>query len=177
MKKEIFDPIGVILQIIIFQSSQYFSLGVILVMMNALFGAGVFSSHMDQYFSYRSFSIFTRSGLATILSWLLLPIFGFLFISFCHNFFKILKNKNFRIPSLYFFIKKSKKCLDFSLTFQIIHFVFCIFYKKGIPIRWEWWVCMTVNTIVTTFASQFFCHQRELREIPLNSSMPIRLKD
>jgi hypothetical protein len=63
-------------------------------------------------------------------------------------------------------VEKSKKCLDFSATLFMIHFILCTFYN-GFPATWDWYIVHVFGTIVMVLLGEYICSRRELDEIPL----------
>jgi hypothetical protein len=63
-------------------------------------------------------------------------------------------------------VEKSKKCLDFSVTLFIIHFIFCVMYN-GFPATWDWYIVHVLGTIMMILLGEYICSRRELDEIPL----------
>ena len=70
---------------------------------------------------------------------------------------------------LYFVVERTKKCLDFTLTLYLFHFVGCSFYG-GFPLSVEWWVTIGVSAACMTLAGESLCMKKELRDIP--TSLP-----
>lgn len=63
-------------------------------------------------------------------------------------------------------VRRSKKCMDFTITFHVIHLIFCIVYK-AFPVYWEWYVFIVLHGIIMTLVGEFSCYWREQREINL----------
>jgi hypothetical protein len=143
---EVFDARLIISQIILFQTSQYFLLSFVLFLLDAITGNYVC---VDQYFNYKTFNIRTRFGLVTIIAWLTVAFVG----AVC----------------LYLIVQRTRKCLDFCVTFFVIHFFMCVFYR-GFPMRWEWWIVQVLNTFVMTVVGEFLCYRREMQYIPVKKS-------
>nr|CAG4719497.1 unnamed protein product [Naegleria fowleri] len=66
-------------------------------------------------------------------------------------------------------VRRSKKCMDFTITFHVIHLLLCIIYK-AFPVYWEWYVCVILHSITMTLVGEFSCYWREQREINLPST-------
>mmetsp|Transcript_10366 Transcript_10366/g.20625 ORF Transcript_10366/g.20625 Transcript_10366/m.20625 type:complete len:154 (+) Transcript_10366:227-688(+) len=62
-------------------------------------------------------------------------------------------------------IEKSKKCLDFSVTLFLFHFIACCVHS-GFPKSWEWWIFNVSGVISCTCLGEWLCSVREMREIP-----------
>jgi hypothetical protein len=63
-------------------------------------------------------------------------------------------------------VEKSKMCLDFSVTYFLIHLVISSFYY-GIPATADWWIVHIFSTIVMVLVGEYLCSLRELSDIPL----------
>jgi hypothetical protein len=63
-------------------------------------------------------------------------------------------------------VEKSKMCLDFSVTYFIIHLVISSFYYR-VPATADWWIVHVVATIVMVLVGEYLCSLRELSDIPL----------
>ena len=63
-------------------------------------------------------------------------------------------------------VEKSKKCLDFSVTYTTIHLLLCTIYN-GFPASWDWWILNVLGMIIMTVLGEFLCSRLELKEIPL----------
>lgn len=64
-------------------------------------------------------------------------------------------------------VDRSKKCLDFSSTAHIIHFIVCLVYSESIPGDPSWWVFHMVSLYIMTSVSFALCRRFELGDIPL----------
>jgi len=62
-------------------------------------------------------------------------------------------------------VGRAKKCLDFTATAYILHFLVVLAYD-GFPTIWEWWVINVISLIATVVVGEILCMRRELREIP-----------
>ena len=60
----------------------------------------------------------------------------------------------------------TKKCLDFTATWHILHLCGCTLYD-GFPNSWEWWAVAIANLIVMSLLGEYLCMRREMRDIPL----------
>ena len=66
-------------------------------------------------------------------------------------------------------IEKSKKCLDFSITTFLLHFIFTVIYNGSfmtVVSSWQWWICQVSGMIIMVCLGEYVCSIRELREIP-----------
>ena len=63
-------------------------------------------------------------------------------------------------------VEKSKMCLDFSVTYFLIHLVISSFYYR-VPVTADWWIVHITATIVMVLVGEYLCSLRELSDIPL----------
>lgn len=63
-------------------------------------------------------------------------------------------------------VEKSKMCLDFSVTYFLIHLVISSFYYR-VPATADWWIVHIAATIVMILVGEYLCSLRELSDIPL----------
>lgn len=133
----------IITQIILMQCAHYFILGLLFVILGLLFGV---PPTIEQFFSYKAITIFSKIGLVSSTAWILNAFMGVLL---CFT-----------------IVQRAAKCLDHTITIYIIHFFLCVFYK-GFPVYWEWWVVMILNIIITALLGEYICYLVESREIPL----------
>jgi protein SYS1 len=64
-------------------------------------------------------------------------------------------------------VEKSKKCLDFSITWFLCHLAFVYLYNFSFPTHMEWYILHIVATIIMILLGEHLCVKRELDEIPL----------
>jgi protein SYS1 len=64
-------------------------------------------------------------------------------------------------------VEKSKKCLDFSITWFLCHLAFVYMYNFSFPTHMEWYILHIVATIIMILLGEHLCVKRELDEIPL----------
>jgi hypothetical protein len=63
-------------------------------------------------------------------------------------------------------VERAKKCLDFTVTFHLMHLLFC-WQHGGFPSSWEWWIANGVSLIGMALLGECLCMKREMQEIPL----------
>jgi hypothetical protein len=63
-------------------------------------------------------------------------------------------------------VEKSKKCLDFSFTLFVVHFLIVCIYN-GIPSTWDWWIVHILSMVSMVFLGEYLCAKREMEDIPL----------
>ena len=71
-----------------------------------------------------------------------------------------------------FLVQRAKKCLDFSSTVYLIHFL-AVSASSGFPKDASWWLNLAVDIAITAVLSEWLCLKQELKEIPL-ASIPRR---
>ena len=63
-------------------------------------------------------------------------------------------------------VEKSKKCLDFTFTYFILHLVLsCLF--GGVPATFDWWIMHILALIFMVVLGEYLCSLKELELIPL----------
>jgi len=65
-----------------------------------------------------------------------------------------------------FIVQRAKKCLDFSSTVYLIHFL-AVSASSGFPKEASWWLNLAVDIAITAVLSEWLCLKQELKEIPL----------
>lgn len=133
----------IITQIIMMQCAHYLTLGIILSLLNLCFSI---SPTVEQIFSYKAFTIFTKIGRVSLAAWFLNSFIG-------------------ALTSL-LIVQRAAKCLDHTITLYVVHFFICVFYK-GFPVYWEWWLIMFISVAITATLGEYVCYRVESREIPL----------
>lgn len=63
-------------------------------------------------------------------------------------------------------VEKSKKCLDFSLTQLLLHFILTCLYG-GFPTQLQWWIVHIAGTIAMVVFGEYLCSRKEMEDIPL----------
>lgn len=77
--------------------------------------------------------------------------------------------------SLWYIVKRTKQCLDFTLTVHLIHFIVCCIYNARAPTSISWWLTNTVVIVIMTVLGEFLCMRTEMAEIPLGGSARVDL--
>mmetsp|Transcript_21333 Transcript_21333/g.44419 ORF Transcript_21333/g.44419 Transcript_21333/m.44419 type:complete len:157 (-) Transcript_21333:19-489(-) len=67
---------------------------------------------------------------------------------------------------LYLVVKKSAKCLDFTITLLVMHLLCTVVYTREFPRSWEWWIVNVVGGLVMVLGGEWVCSRAELRDIP-----------
>jgi hypothetical protein len=73
-----------------------------------------------------------------------------------------------RSLALWFIVKRTKQCLDFSGTAHLIHLLVCWSYNGAFPSSMSWWVLNIVCLAIMCVCAEFLCMRTELKAIPLN---------
>lgn len=68
---------------------------------------------------------------------------------------------------LWFIVRRTKLCLDFSCTFHVIHLIICWMYNAAFPSTMSWWLLNCVCTALMCVCGEFLCLKTELNEIPI----------
>lgn len=68
---------------------------------------------------------------------------------------------------LWFIVKRTKQCWDFTTTVHLIHLVICWFYNSYFPNTISWWFVTVINVIIMTVTGEFMCMRSELKAIPI----------
>jgi hypothetical protein len=68
---------------------------------------------------------------------------------------------------LWFLIRRTKLCLDFSCTFHLVHLVICWWYNAAFPTNMSWWLLNAVCATIMCVCGEFLCLKTELKEIPV----------
>ncbi|MBN3299876.1 SYS1 protein, partial [Amia calva] len=70
---------------------------------------------------------------------------------------------------LWFFIRRGKQCLDFTVTVHFFHLIGCWIYNTHLPAALSWWLvnmaCMALMAVI----GEYLCMRTELRAIPVNT--------
>lgn len=69
------------------------------------------------------------------------------------------------------FVERSKSCLDFSLTYYIIHFICVWYYNKSMPDTFIWYFINACGAFIMCVASEFLCRKEEMKSIPISASV------
>ena len=77
--------------------------------------------------------------------------------------------------SLWYIVKRTKQCLDFTLTVHLIHFIICCIYNSRVPTSMSWWITNIVVIVIMTVLGEFLCMRTEMKEIPLGTSSKVDL--
>ncbi|CRH00924.1 protein SYS1, putative [Plasmodium relictum] len=65
-------------------------------------------------------------------------------------------------------VKRAKKCLDYVLTYNIIHFILSVLVS-GFPLSCMWYINFFFNITLTVLISEYICYKEEMKEIKINN--------
>ncbi|KAH9361872.1 hypothetical protein HPB48_003719 [Haemaphysalis longicornis] len=71
---------------------------------------------------------------------------------------------------LWYFVQRTKQCLDFSCTVHLFHLIGCWIYNAAFPHTLSWWLLNTACVTVTCVCGEFLCIRTEMKAIPLSLS-------
>eukprot|EP00668_Euglena_longa_P045175 GGOE01060802.1.p1 GENE.GGOE01060802.1~~GGOE01060802.1.p1 ORF type:complete len:157 (+),score=34.29 GGOE01060802.1:58-528(+) len=138
-----FDAAYILSQIITMQCLYYCGLAINLFIIDMILREPL---SLSQFFSTEGVSFTKLSGWAIIISYVLAAV----------------ESGGF----LYLVVERSKKCLDFTLTLFVLHFLACV-AVYGFPVNVEWWLLIVLSTAIMTLSGEWLCMKRELQEISL----------
>uniref|UniRef100_A0A7S0ZK56 Protein SYS1 homolog n=1 Tax=Timspurckia oligopyrenoides TaxID=708627 RepID=A0A7S0ZK56_9RHOD len=148
--RESFNPWLILFHIVLLQFCFYISYSILLFTLNRM--GGIQSSVVEQMFQPVLLTFSTIPGWFTICSFVLCSIGPYL-------------------TALVFFIRRAKKCLDYTVTLYIIHFVACTSYSGRIPTHWAWWFVIILTATIVSLSAEFLCLRLfDMREISLNTT-------
>ncbi|CAB1353916.1 unnamed protein product [Coregonus sp. 'balchen'] len=70
---------------------------------------------------------------------------------------------------LWFFIRRGKQCLDFTITVHFFHMIGCWIYNAHLPAALSWWLVNVACMALMAVIGEYLCMRTELRAIPVNS--------
>ncbi len=98
------------------------------------------------------------------------PIPNFYLTFICHL-------KSFFAPCLFlsaiglwFFIRRGKQCLDFTVTVHFLHMIGCWIYNAHLPAALSWWLVNVACMALMAVIGEYLCMRTELRAIPVNTA-------
>lgn len=65
------------------------------------------------------------------------------------------------------FVERTKSCLDFSLTYHIVHFALVWYYSRSLPDTFIWYFINACCACVMCVGGEFLCSRDEMRIIQL----------
>ena len=73
-----------------------------------------------------------------------------------------------RALGLWYVVKRTKLCLDFTCTVHFFHLLACWLFNSSFPNTLTWWLVNTVDIVIMTVLGEFLCMRTELKAIPLS---------
>ncbi|CAD7092673.1 unnamed protein product [Hermetia illucens] len=140
------DPFLLTAQIIAMQSLLYVSLGIVMCFMEMIVGDGT-NHTLNHLFQYHEIHVSDIEGRLVICAFIVNSLIG----SF----------------ALWFIVKRTKMCLDFSCTFHFLHLVVCWWYNASFPSNFSWWFLNAICVALMCVGGEFLCLKTELKEIPV----------
>lgn len=64
-------------------------------------------------------------------------------------------------------VEKSKKCLDFCVTYFLLHLILSTWYTGHLPRTSDWWIVHLAATLIMVLVGEYVCSRKELSDIPL----------
>lgn len=108
------------------------------------------SRSLDQIFNYEVLGFSTTHGRLSMMAFIL--------------------NSLTCALGLWFFIRRGKQCLDFTITVHFFHMIGCWIYNAHLPAALSWWLvnmaCMALMAVI----GEYLCMRTELRAIPVNTA-------
>ncbi|XP_040059950.1 protein SYS1 homolog [Gasterosteus aculeatus] len=142
----IWDPVLIVSQIVLMQCIYYSFLGLWLAGVESLVQS---SRSLDQIFSYELLGFATIQGRLSMMAFILNSLTSAL--------------------GLWFFIRRGKQCLDFTVTVHFFHMIGCWIYNTHLPSTLSWWLVNGACMVLMAVLGEYLCMQTELRAIPVNS--------
>lgn len=69
------------------------------------------------------------------------------------------------------FVERSKSCLDFSITYCILHFIAVWYYSRSIPDTFLWYFVNIAVAFIMCVTSELLCRREELKSIPISAAV------
>lgn len=112
---------------------------------------------------------FSKFSSIFLFSFLKAPSFSIVFGEkenwFWCNLFSSLVSSLSTAFSIFFFVSKTRKCLDFTFTVYFIHFILCLLYTRRVFFTFSWIVFFFISLVFTFFLSYVFCRFFEIKRI------------
>uniref|UniRef100_A0A9J8C8A6 SYS1 golgi trafficking protein n=1 Tax=Cyprinus carpio carpio TaxID=630221 RepID=A0A9J8C8A6_CYPCA len=71
---------------------------------------------------------------------------------------------------LWFFIRRGKQCLDFTVTVHFFHVIGCWIYNTHLKAALSWWLVNVACMALMAVIGEYLCMRTELRAIPVNTA-------
>lgn len=142
----IWDPVLIVCQIVLMQCIYYSFLGLWLAGVDSLVQT---NRSLDQIFSYEVLAFATMQGRLSMMAFIL--------------------NSLTCALGLWFFIRRGKQCLDFTVTVHFFHMIGCWIYNAHLPASLSWWLVNVACMALMAVIGEYLCMRTELRAIPVNT--------
>ena len=73
----------------------------------------------------------------------------------------------YRSVALWILVKRTKACLDFTVTTYFLHMIICWAYNGYLPNTVSWWILTAAAITIMCVTGEFLCLKSELEDIPL----------
>jgi len=144
-RSSVWDPMLIGSQIITMQCVFYVCLGLWISLMEVLAGD---SASLDYIFNYEEIQFRKQSGRLIIAAFAL--------------------NSLTCAVGLWYVVRRTKQCLDFTMTVHIFHLLACWIYSGIFPSSLSWWLLSLVCTTLMCVSGEFLCMRTELKAIPVS---------
>ncbi|KAJ9065712.1 hypothetical protein DSO57_1016799 [Entomophthora muscae] len=145
-KANIFDPLLLVGQILAFQSINYISLSLLLLVASLLNDNVLIS--LEPIFNYNLLNFDSKASFLYITVYLIHTIPSML--------------------ALVYIVERAKLCYDFVITYHFWHIIASMLYCKSILISIPAIVLYFVTTLITILGGEYLCMNRELTPIILS---------
>ncbi|XP_072308874.1 protein SYS1 homolog [Eucyclogobius newberryi] len=142
----IWDPVLIVSQIVLMQCIYYSFLGLWLAGVDGLVQT---SRSLNQIFSYEILGFASMQGRLSMMAFILNSLTSAL--------------------GLWFFIRRGKQCLDFTVTVHFFHMIGCWIYNSHPPASLAWWLVNVASMALMAVIGEYLCMRTELMAIPVNT--------
>uniref|UniRef100_A0A671SHB6 Protein SYS1 homolog n=1 Tax=Sinocyclocheilus anshuiensis TaxID=1608454 RepID=A0A671SHB6_9TELE len=174
----VWDPILIISQIMLMQCIYYSFLGLWLAGVDGLVHT---SRSLDQIFSYevtvqiefikrKMNKIDVVNPELQITSLLSVKVLGFSTTQGRLSMMAFILNSLTCALGLWFFIRRGKQCLDFTVTVHFFHMICCWIYNAHLTAALSWWLVNVACMALMAVIGEYLCMRTELRAIPVNTA-------
>ncbi|RWS24369.1 SYS1-like protein [Leptotrombidium deliense] len=196
----VWDPALIISQIVTIQCCFYSSLCLIIALLCSVTRESVSLAHVFDYRSINAKSVFgvsltcahlfntlcgIKNDIASGEDVLNLVIFlycgliklhirtvNLIFLFYTILYCSIIIN-TYRASYLWFFVKRAKPCLDYSVTAYAIHTFMCFVYNGYLSNTYSWWILNTICVACTCIFGELLCSRSEMKAIPLSQKCDV----
>ncbi|CAH1778613.1 unnamed protein product, partial [Owenia fusiformis] len=141
----VWDPTLIVSQIISMQCIFYGLLGFWICIMDFIAGA---DKSLDQMFKYQELQFKGLSGRLLVGAYALNALTCAL--------------------GLWYIVKRTKQCLDFTATVHFFHLLICWCYNLAFPQTLTWWLVNLICVAIMTVVGEYLCMRTEMKAIPLS---------